>query len=345
MFKPMCELSTQLCRENRTVDIVKRVCVITANRIHLKKYPIDNPVTVFNPAMLCEDEEAIIFARIVLGYFTYASAVAELFVPMRDIKDNTFSGHYTAEITVLPDNKFDLWGVEDPRVSVVRGKRVMVYCGRTVNYFDPVRRVERTLPVAAIYERSWRKLCVFRLAPELRGFVVSDKDAFIVETKDGLKLFHRLHMRDEKFYMVVSEIPDDVLTYEKFTEVNVSDTALALNPEPFEEKLGWGTPPVEVDGERVVLIHAVDAEMKSYKVFAALINDEGAIEAVTPHYIMAPKESWEVYGDRPFTIFPCGAQLVDDKIYVSYGAADSAIGIGEIDASELLSILDSSRAD
>ncbi len=346
MFKPLCRIDREFCREKQTVDIVKRMCVITASRVHLKRYPVDNPATAFNPAMIWEDGEVLIYARIVLGYFTYASAVAEMFVPERDIRENTFSGHYTAEITVYPDNRFDLWGVEDPRVYEVDGRRMMTYCGRTVNYFNPTVRTERTLPVTAVYEEgTWRKICVFRLPPELRGFVISDKDAFIMRTKDGLKLFHRLHMRDEKFYLVISEIPDDVPRLESFTEISVNNTALALEPAEFEEKIGWGTPPVEVDGEYLVLLHGVDVEMKCYRVFAALLNDRGEITAVTPHYIMEPKENYEIYGDRPFTVFPCGAQLVDDKLYISYGAADSAVAIGEIDVSELMSVLDSNRIE
>ncbi len=346
MFKLICKIGDQVCRENKTVDIVKRLCVITASRVHLKRYPVDNPVTIFNPAIIYENHDIIIYGRIVLGYFTYASAVAEIFVPIRDIFGNTFSGHYTAEITVYPDNKYDMWGVEDPRVYEVDGKRLMTYCGRTVNYFNPSVRSERTLPVTAIYEDGrWRKLCVFRMPEELRGFVISDKDAFIMKTKDGLKLFHRLHMRDEKFYLVVSDIPENVLDLKEFAEINVDNTILALEPAEFEDKLGWATPPVKVDGEYLVLLHGVDSEMKCYRVFAALLNEKGEITAITPHYIMEPRENYEVYGDRPFTVFPCGAQIVDDKLLISYGAADSAVGIGQIDISELMAILDSNRVE
>jgi len=34
---------------------------------------------------------------------------------------------------------------------------------------------------------------------------------------------------------------------------------------------------------------------------------------------------------------------VDDKLLISYGAADSAIALGEINLTELLSVLDSNR--
>jgi len=344
MFKLICELGAEVRRENKTEDIVKRLCVITANRVHLKRYPVDNPVTIFNPSLVVEDGEITIYARIILGYFTYASAVAEIFVPHRDIYTNAFSGHYTAEIKVFPNNRFDLWGVEDPRVYEIEGKKYMTYCGRTVNYFNPSIRTERTLPITAVEEKDrWKKLSVYRLAPELRGFVISDKDAFLFKAKDKLMLFHRLHMSDEKFYPVISEVPRKSLDSENFQEVTVENTSLALEAQEFEEKIGWATPPVKVDKEYLFLMHSVDKETKIYRVFALVMNRKLEITAVTPHYILGPNEPYEVYGDRPFVVFPCGAQLIDDSLLISYGAADSAVVVGEIDVSELMSILDTNR--
>ncbi|MEM4101061.1 MAG: glycosidase, partial [Desulfurococcaceae archaeon] len=60
-------------------------------------------------------------------------------------------------------------------------------------------------------------------------------------------------------------------------------------------------------------------------------------------YIMEPRTPYEVYGDRPFTVFPCGAQIVDDKVIVAYGAADYLVGFGAIDLAELMSALEKGR--
>jgi len=344
MFKLFCDLSSGTCRENKTQDIVERMLVITANRVHLKRYPIDNPVTIFNPSIILEDSDVVVYARIVLGYFTYASAVAEIYIPYRDVYSNTFTGHYTAEIKVFPNNKFDIWGVEDPRVYKIDDKVCMTYCGRTVGYFDPSIRTERTLPITAVRENGeWKKISVYRLPPELRGFVISDKDAFLVKSNGKLYLFHRLHMRDENFYTVISEVPMESLEADGLKEVIVKNTSLALHNEEFEEKIGWSTPPVDVGGEYVVLLHGIDKETKVYRVFGILMNKKLEIIAYTPHYIMEPKEPYEIFGDRPFTIFPCGAVLIDDSILISYGAGDSAIGIGRIELSELMEIFDKSR--
>ncbi len=344
MFEKELDKIVDVCRESRTNDIVKRLGVITSNRIHLKRYPLDNPTVVFNPSMIIKQGIVILYARVTLGYYTYTSTVAELRIPLEDVYDNLTLGNYAAEIKIFPDNKFDIYGIEDPRVYEIDGKRYMTYCGRTVNYFDPNTRIERTLPITAVLEDDkWRKLGVFRMLPKTRESVVSDKNAFLVKTKHGLKFFHRLHM-EGAFYAVISNVPDGVLNSEGFNEVNLNDTMLAIKSKRCEDKIGWGPPPVKIGKEYVFLLHGVDKN-KHYRVFAMLTNEKLEITAISPGYIMGPKEIYEIFGDRPFVVFPCGAQKIDDKILISYGAADLAIGIGEIDTSDLMSILDSNRID
>ncbi len=334
-------------RTPRTVDMVERLAVITARDVELTNHPIRNPTTIFNPGLLVTGDEVRVYARIILGYFTYASAVAEFCMTLDELLGKR-PGRYRAEITVYPDNKYDFWGVEDPRVYTINGEMVMTYCGRTVSYFNPTVRVERTLPVTAVYRHGrWKKVCTFRMSEGLRGNVVSDKDAFLMKTKKELLLFHRPHMNDE-FYLAISRVPDDVLyvKHEGIIEAPVRDTVVAFEPASFEAKVGWSTPPVQVgSGEHLLLVHCVEKVTQWYKVIGVLTDDSGEVVAVTPHYIMEPQESFEIYGDRPYTVFPCGAEKVDDLLLVSYGAADCTVGIGAIELSELMSLLDSNRVE
>jgi predicted GH43/DUF377 family glycosyl hydrolase len=327
--------SVPLERRNETEDIVKRLGVITADKVHLLNHPAENPVTVFNPSLILKNETIHLYARIVLGYFTYSSAVMEINIPLEDMEDLE-RGRYRGRIILKPDNKYDIWGVEDPRACTIAGKATITYCGRTVNYFRP--GTNRVLPIVATHEgKEWRKRCVFQFDAERQ--IVSDKDAFLTDLTSTL-FFHRIHTLQNEYHCVVNDVPRDVLHREPLQEVSFTSARIWIAPAPFEDKIGWGTPLVRVDNDYVTLLHGVDKETQWYKVFAVLMDRNAELKAVTRDYIMAPKESYEVYGDRPFTVFPCGMCKLDDKLLISYGAADYASGFGEIDLSHLMSLLD-----
>ncbi len=334
-----------LPRRYEVRDMVKRIAVITPDKVFLKGYPTRHPVSIFNPGAIVDGDTLHLYARIAVGYFTYSSAIVKLSLPLNDLEKEEFNDVYCATLSVVPDNRFDIWGVEDPRVYRLADRIMMTYCGRTVAYFDAKAKVERTLPITAWLDgERWRKLCVFRMEEGMRRHVVSDKNAFLFKGRAGYKLFHRIHMADDdQFYLVISDVEGDPLSWDGFRESILTNTRIVATAADFEEKIGWGTPPVKVNNEYLVLLHGLERKGKSYNVFAALIDEEGEITAVTPYYIMAPKEIYELYGDRPYTVFPCGCQIHRDRLIITYGAGDTFVGIGEVDLDELLEVLDFNR--
>ncbi len=340
-----------------TNDIVRRLAVISSNRVFINNYPISNPAAVFNPAIVVEGDYARIYARIIVGYFLYVSAIVEINVPLEDIySGNANINYYSAEPVIYPSIRYDIWGTEDPRAYSIDGRLLLTYTGRTVNYYNPAIRIERTIPVTAERYRSnrwangWRKIHVYKLPHDLSRHVVSDKDAFLVKHNGSYYLFHRPHMDDEVYYLVISRVDGEELfrnDLEKPMEITVKDTVEILRPAGFEEKIGWAMPPIRIGGDRLIaFIHAVDREIKAYRLFAVEIElkrDEVIVTAVTPTYIMEPRDPYEIFGDRPYTIFPCGLWRVDNSYLVSYGAADYVVGIGELDIEALHGFLDKGR--
>jgi len=344
-------------RKFETNDIVVRLGVISPNRVHLNNYPIEKPITIFNASLHYDGKEEImrLYARIVLGYYMYVSSIVKVDVPIEDVFNRNINiNHYIGEIVLYPTCKYDIWGVEDPRTYEFDEKLHMTYTGRTINYFNPAIRVNRTLPVTAIYDESfhtWRKKLVFTLSPEVFGEPISNKDAFLYKTvDDNLLLFHRPHLEDETYRLIISKIDDLKIFTEnlELKKIEVDNGVEVIKVAPFEEKIGWATPPIVLNGNRVItLIHGTDNDVTAYRVFAAqlhMVKDEIVVEAVTPHYIMEPKTPYELVGDRPLVVFPCGAARIGkDEILITYGAADYMVGVGLISLSELLGELDKGR--
>lgn len=330
-------------RRNATRDIFERRGVLSPSRIMLRNYPVLHPLTAFNAGARLVGDVLHVYPRVVLGYYKYVSYIAEVKIPLEDLGEGVSLNSYVGEIVVAPSTRHDIWGTEDPRVYSVGGAPCMTYTGRTVSYFDPEARTEKTLPVTAAYEDGrWVKRLVFRL-PSSAG-LVSDKDAFLCEVDGRLYLFHRPHLLDGSFHLVVSAIERKALSGGGLREIEVREGFEILKPAPLESKLGWAAPPLQLGAESVVaLVHAVDREGIVYRVFAVrlrLSRHGIAVEAVTPCYIMEPSAPYEVMGDRPYTIFPCGLVIAEDEVVVTYGAGDYVVGFAAVKLDELLARLE-----
>jgi len=344
-------------RGSFTNDIVIRAGVISPDRIMLHNYPIANPVTAFNPGLhYSKSLDALeLYPRIIIGYYRYVSYIARLNVPIDDVFSSYVStNYYPSEIVVYPSTKYDVWGVEDPRVYELRGKLFMTYTGRTVDYFNPRAVKDRTLPITAVYDedrRIWVKKFVFLLKRGKFPEAVSNKDAFLHETgNNDVFVFHRPHFVDNTFHLFVSLLGEERLRQEEggIKEILIDNAFDVLKPAEFESKLGWASNPIDVGKDHVVaLVHAVDKDGVIYRVFALLMKlsqHDLAIEAVTPNYIMEPRRHYELAGDRPLTIFPCGSvRIGKDTIVISYGASDSMIGLAIVSLEELMGELDKGR--
>ncbi len=341
-----------------SMDVFERVGVISPTRIHLKNHPLDRPTTSFNPGLTFDGENFHLYPRIIAGYYMYVSAIAHIEIPYSDVESGVLNySHYSAELTVCPTGSYDIWGAEDPRVSVIDNREVMVYTGRTINYFDPSKRTWRTSPIVAIRNESgFVKVGMIRKdTPN----VISDKDAFIVESEGTYYLFHRPHVFEngnESFYMTISKIENwgsmERLAEETIVgpcgggeplEMVLSKEMVRIEPAKWEERVGWGPPPIEIEPNTyLALVHAMDSRDKAYKAFLLMfkLTSEGfEVIAESPGYVLTPTYTYEIYGDRPLVVFPTGMVVVDGEVYVSYGAADAVIGIAKADLTALMSIM------
>jgi predicted GH43/DUF377 family glycosyl hydrolase len=347
-------------RRFETRDLVARAGVISPKRLYINDHPVGNPIAAFNPALAVRDGEALLYVRVILGYYKYVSAVAEVRVPLDDLETGDVNlNYYAGKLVAYPSTAYDFWGAEDPRVYQLGNSALyMTYTGRTRFYFEPRPGRQRTLPVTAVTRdgKTWAKIAVSVMPRPLRDHVVTDKNAFYVRLGNRLYLFHRLHMDDERFYLVASRVePRALEEAEKASreqghpvEVVSEDTTIMLHPAGFETKNGWAAPPIQLGGGKLLaFIHGVDRDLTAYRLYAALLEEDSnglAVVAVTPTYIMEPRTLYEIYGDRSYTVFPCGAWRLDRRrILISYGAADYMAALGVINLDQLLAELDKGR--
>jgi len=113
------------------------------------------------------------------------------------------------------------------------------------------------------------------------------------------------------------------------------------------DRIGAGTPPVQLDDHYIAFYHASEkAERPSLvgRYVGGLITMDivdGKVQllqkSIEPFLI--PTESWELDGFVPNVVFPTALirveELVEDRWLLLYGAADSCIGVATISTAEL----------
>ncbi len=97
---------------------------------------------------------------------------------------------------------------------------------------------------------------------------------------------------------------------------------------------------IETDKGWLLIYHAVEDRDsgKIYHASAALVDKKDPQKFIgkLKDPLFSPKEDWELQGDVNNVVFPTGAAVFDDRLYIYYGAADKRIACASMDLAELL---------
>lgn len=242
-----------------------------------------------------------------------------------------------------PDGVFSY---EDPRVQKVNSQGV-----------DHIVMTYTNLPDSVLPE-SWRigiHHLVFdgdRFAlDENSGHVVgpsqrANKDAVVFNLKCGkVALAHRIHPNVQ--LAVFEHLEDLLVADDNYWDAHLEwlDHHTILEPSAECVGVGAGAPPIATVAGLLLFYHERRAD-GTYTMNAALLDhSSGRVVSRLDHPILCPELPWERTGDVDRVVFVGGAHRHDDgSIYLTYGAADRAVGAGTIGEAELIDALVSAAA-
>ena len=119
-------------------------------------------------------------------------------------------------------------------------------------------------------------------------------------------------------------------------------------------KIGAGPPPIKTEEGWLSIYHGSswlpnskyknykgETYNRIYKVGAALLDlkDPSKVIARTKEPILEPEEDYEIFGDVPNVVFPEGAVVKGDELFVYYGAADKTCCLATCKLDELVDFL------
>jgi predicted GH43/DUF377 family glycosyl hydrolase len=102
-------------------------------------------------------------------------------------------------------------------------------------------------------------------------------------------------------------------------------------------KIGAAGPPIELDEGWLQIYHGVNHNI-TYRLGAVILDKEDPEKVLyrSKDPFLEPSEEYECVGFVPNVVFSCGAVYKNDEILVSYGCADTVIGVSTFSMKEII---------
>ena len=223
-------------------------------------------------------------------------------------------------------------GCEDPRLTRIGDTIYMLYTA--FNGRSEPRVALTYVKVDDFITRCWNWSRPILISPPN----VPDKDAAIFPKKFKGKyaILHRLGVSIWLDYV------DDL----QFGDNNWLKGNVIMSPKdelPDTEKIGISGSPIETKEGWLLLYHCVSRRTQpmTYYVAAALLDlkDPSKVIARRKVPLLEPETLYELYGQVNNVVFPCGAVVIGEDLFVYYGGADSAISVATMKLSDLVNSL------
>lgn len=240
---------------------------------------------------------------------------------------------------MVPEDGFDPYGCEDPRVNAVSLDGFTTWLITYSALHQPAYSGDHVrIGLAQTNDfKQFRKLGT--VGPD-----VFDRNAvFFPDRIDGkLALIHRVGSDIQIAYFddlehLLDPEPDFWPDY----LAKLDDHKLLTQVYPWEaKKIGAGCPPIQTPEGWLLIYHGVDAD-HVYRAGIALLNldDPQRVIARSSEPILAPEADYERVGDVPNVVFPQGLVILDGVAHVYYGGADKVVALATAPLNDIVSYL------
>ncbi|MEO6536914.1 MAG: hypothetical protein ABIT47_04435 [Candidatus Paceibacterota bacterium] len=219
-------------------------------------------------------------------------------------------------------------GCEDARAVVMEGRVYITYTA-----YDGAHPPQ--CAIASISVDDFLTHCFDRWSEPLLMTPdgIDDKDVSLLPERLNGKyvVYHRIHGR------ICADVVEDLLFKERVT--GLIDILGPRTGMWDHAKVGISSPPIKVEGGWIMFYHGVSA-LSRYTIGAALLDESGLkVLSRTSDPIFEPGAKYEIDGEVPNVVFPCGAIVRDDTVFLYYGGGDTVVGVATASLSKILSTL------
>ena len=302
---------------------------------------------VFNPAAILKNNRVYLIYRARGSDEVNGILVSRLGLAILKEDGVTVERRYEKPV-YEPKEWYERAGCEDPRITEIDGQYYLLYTAyEGITYEKGKERINIAMASTTDFF-NWKRSDNLLLPESLHSYQAKKNGVlFPKKIKGCYVLYYRVH-------------PDVYIAYSKNLE----------NPRWFGHKvifgprkglwdcwkIGAGPPPIELKKGWLLIYHGVDRERPLrrikvgentetpegvYRVGLVIIDKENPERILyrSEEPILEPEEIYEKEGLVPNVVFPCGAVVIKDTLFVYYGGADTVVGVATCKISEIEKLL------
>lgn len=312
---------------------------------------------VFNPAIIEANGITHMFYRAVSRQDISSIGYCQ-------IKDNQAVNRLKRPILV-PEYDYEKKGIEDPRITFLDGTYYLLYTAHDGNNALIAYATSRDLTsfvkhglispkisydeAEDIFRHSqvkerYRMFEIFYKEIRGKNVLLFEKDAclFPQKFKGKYAMMHRILPSIQLiFFEKFSDLTED---YWREYLANLGEQTV-IDPLYWYENrnVGGGCPPIKTKAGWLMIYHAVEDTPlgKIYHAAAVLLDLKNPLKIIgrLKKPLFSPKAKWEKHGVVDNVVFPTGAIVKNNRLFIYYGAADWCIGAKSIELDSLLTAL------
>ena len=272
---------------------------------------------VFNPAAIRIENKTHILYRAMgkenTSVIGYASSLDGVHINER-LENPIYVPRSSFETKIKQSNS----GCEDPRITKIGDTIYMMYTA--YNGEIPPAVALSTIRAEDFVNKKWNwSEPILLTHPGL-----DDKDAGLLpkKIKGRYLIFHRI-----QGHICLNTLA----SFDKQSQLEEATPLFGPRVGMWDSlRIGISGPPIETKKGWLLLYHGID-DFGVYRIGAALLdlNDPWKIISRSADYLFEPVTDYEKKGIVANVVFPCGATLEGNKLYIYYGGGDKVLGVAE----------------
>lgn len=294
----------------------------------------------FNPAAVLENGKVHLLYRALGddGISRVGYAISENGIDIEERLDNPiFTYHSGLKIqthAIMPEwhqhyNSGGSWsGCEDPRITKIDGKIYMCFVAFD-GYNEPAVAITN-IKLDDFLKRKWKWGGVKMISQP--GIIDKSACIFPEKIKGKYVIMHRIFPNILIDYVDSLDFGNGKYLKGEY-QIKIRKTKWD------SRKIGAGAPPIKTKDGWLLIYYGVDNKDDSkYKIGAMLLDLENPAKVLyrTDEPILEPIEWYENGGNKFGVVYPCGAVVIKNRLFVYYGGADSFVCVATADLNSFL---------